>query len=117
MKIFIDQCVHADAVQALRKEGFIVETAFEAGLHKADDQEIFKHAKKTKQGLLTFDHDFGNIIRFPVRGSAGTVIFYFEKMSKKAVIAGILNFFTSTNGSKLRNRLCIVEPNVKRFWP
>jgi predicted nuclease of predicted toxin-antitoxin system len=70
MKIFADHCVHTDVVEMLRSLGFQVQKASEVNLEKSSDEEIFNYAVKTKQVLLTFDKDFGNIIRFNIRKSA-----------------------------------------------
>ena len=116
MKILADQCVNTDVVDALRKIGLAVEKAIEKRLEMATDEEIFNHILKTGQILLTFDKDFGNIIRFNIRRSQGVVIVYVEGMSRAEIILRTTEFFQKTKEKELKGGLFLIEPKRIRIW-
>ena|SRR3989338_2984289 len=117
MRIFADQCVNTDIIEALRNLRLQVITASEAGLDRAGDAEIFAYCLKNSRILLTFDKDFGNIIRFNIRKSHGTVIVYIEGMSREEILHRTISFFQHTTANKLKSRLFIIEPEDIRIWP
>src|SRR3989338_7628182 len=110
MNIFADQCVNTDVVDALRKIGFDIETAIEKRLETASDEEIFSHCLKAGQALLTFDKDFGNIIRFNISRSQGVVVVYVEGMSRAEIILRTTEFFQKTKEKELKGGLFLIEP-------
>lgn len=117
MRVFADQCVHTDVVEALRKMEVEVERAIDKELEEAPDEEIFKYILKTSQILLTFDRDFGNIIRFDIESSRGVVVIYIERMSRARIIERTVKFFKEIEENELRGKLFIVEPERIRAWP
>lgn len=116
MRIFADNCIHTDIIRALISAGFEVERAIDKGLADASDREIFKHIIKSSQILLTFDKDFGNIIRFNIEDSKGVVIIYVENMNRKEIIYRVVNFFQNITERKLKGSLFIIEPQRIRIW-
>src|SRR3989338_536303 len=104
MKIFADHCVNRDVIEALRPLHIQIETAMDAGLASAEDAEIFTHALKTHSTLLTFDKDFGNIIRFNIRKSQGIVIIYIEGMSRQEILQRTIGFFQHITPEKLKSK-------------
>lgn len=117
MRIFADHCVHTDIVENLRQIGLTIERAYEVGLEKSSDEEIFNYILKTFQVLLTFDKDFGNIIRFNIENSAGVIIVYTEKMSSEIMIERIVSFFQRIKEKDLKDTLFLIEPERIRIWP
>jgi len=97
--------------------GVKVIRASEAGLGVSSDSEIFNYAVTNGYILLTFDRDFGNILRFEVKLSVGVVIIYVEDMSKEEIIKNTLNLFKQFSKSQLKGKLFIVEKNRIRIWP
>ena len=116
MHIFTDQCINTDVVEELRRFGFKVELASEKGLSKASDQEIFHYVLKHKRVLLTFDKDFGNIIRFNIKACEGTVIVYVEGLTKSEIAKRAAAFFKKATAKILRGGLFIIEPDRVRIW-
>jgi hypothetical protein len=117
MKIFADHCVHNDVVEMLRSFGFRVQKASEVNLEKSSDEEIFNYPVKTKQVLLTFDKDFGNIIRFNIRKSAGVVIFYIKRgMKKQTILQRVAKFFSRPR--KFKGTLFVIDEAGRiKTWP
>ena len=116
-RIFADHCVSTDAVILLRQLGYQVERARETGLHAASDDDIFTHAQKTKQILLTFDKDFGNIVHFDIRRSWGVVIVYLENLSKETILSRLETFLAGKRLRSLAGKLFIIERRGIRIWP
>lgn len=118
MEIFADSCVHSEVVETLRQAGFKVERAIERKLEQSSDEEVFNYVLKTSKVLLTFDHDFGNILRFNIRRSPGVVIFYIENLSRKTITQRVLDFFSQFKEKNLKGKLCIIDVSGQiRIWP
>src|SRR3989338_6164643 len=117
IKIFVDQCVNTEVVEALRNSACQVKTAREEKLDRASDNEIFGYCLKNSLVLLTFDKDFGNIIRFNIRKSQGLVVVYVEGMSREKILKRTINFFQHVTAKKLKSRLFIIESESIRIWP
>lgn len=116
MHIFTDHCVHNDVITALQQTGFKVTKALDKKLDRASDDEIFHYIVKNKYILLTFDKDFGNIIRFNIKESTGIVIAYVETMNKEEIVQRILEFFKKINPKILKSSLFIIELERTRVW-
>jgi len=118
MKIFADNCVHKDVISTLRKAGFKIERAVEKEFASSSDEEIFNYILKTSQILLTFDHDFGNILKFNIRKSQGVVIFRIKNLRKETIAQRVLNFFSRYKEKDLKSRLFIIDVSGRiRRWP
>ena len=118
MKIFADNCVHSGAVTALGQARFDVERAIENGFENSSDEEIFDYILKNSKILLTFDRDFGNVLRFNIRDSKGVIIFYIENLWKETIIQRVLNFFSKFKERNLRSKLFIIDISGRiRIWP
>jgi len=119
MEILAESCVHTDVVDRLRESGFSVKRAQEVGLANSPDEEIFDFAFKNSLVLLTFDLDFGNILRFKITESAGVVVFHIiEGLSKETIIKRVVSFFSLIKERELKGRLFIIDPGGRiRCWP
>lgn len=116
MHIFADHCINNDLINYLIQSGFKVERAIDKKLHNASDDEIFKYVIKNSRILLTFDKDFGNIIRFNIEDSMDIVIVYIEEMAKEEIIHKTVKFFQNTNKNALRGSLFIIDSQKIRVW-
>ena len=116
-KILADHCVHQDLIDALKRNGLYVVTARSEKMDKAADTEIFKHTQKYGFILLTFDKDFGNIIRFDIRGSHGVVLIVMETMTREETAHKVCRFFQRMENKKLSGHLYLIERAGVRIWP
>ena len=116
MIILTGQCINKDTILAL-KSNFEVITTSDIGLRTAADSKIFDYAVTHKYVLLTFDKDFGNILRFDIKNSQGIVIIYIEDLPKEKIIKHTLHFFEKFDESHLKGKLFIVDRNRVRIWP
>jgi predicted nuclease of predicted toxin-antitoxin system len=118
MKILCDQCINNDTFLALKLAGFDAVHASALKLSTATDEEIFQRAQQTRRILLSFDHDFGNILRFQIRNSYGVVIVYIDGMTKEQIVSRTLDTFTTfLKNTPPRHRLIIIDHRSIRMWP
>ncbi|MCF7892380.1 MAG: DUF5615 family PIN-like protein [Candidatus Omnitrophica bacterium] len=117
MTIFADQCINYSLIEALKNAGTKTITASQSKLSCASDDEIFRHIVKNDYPLITFDKDFGNILRFDIKRTAGVIIIYIENMNRNEIIDNTVSFFRQFNQSKLQGRLFIIERTQIRIWP
>ncbi|MCF7916461.1 MAG: DUF5615 family PIN-like protein [Candidatus Omnitrophica bacterium] len=117
MIIFADQCINYGLIKAINNAGIEIITAAQNKLSCASDGEIFRHIIKNGYPLITFDKDFGNILRFDIKRTAGVIIVYIENMDRNEIISNTISFFRQFNQSKLKGRLFIIEQTQIRIWP
>jgi predicted nuclease of predicted toxin-antitoxin system len=64
LKIKADENLAGSGVEYLRDKGHDVATVREQGLGGASDEAIYTACLAERRTLVTFDRDFGNILRF-----------------------------------------------------
>ena len=74
IKLLADENVHYDIVADLRKSGFDITTAIDAGLAGCKDRQILEYSEKEGRILLTGDKDFGGLLEFGLLYGKGKVI-------------------------------------------
>ncbi len=117
MRILGDHCIHGDLVAALSKVGVAITKVSDKKLADASDQEIYAYAQQHKYTILTYDKDFGNIVRFNIRHSQGIVIVYIEGMRKEEIIDKTIYFFKNFKEKEFTGKLFLIEKDGIRIWP
>ena len=84
-RIFSDECIHKDMIEALKSAGHVVETIYESGMSGATDAEVFDYATKNDLVLFTFDRGFGDIFKFNISNSSGIAIELINSMNKTEI--------------------------------
>lgn len=112
-KIFADECVHKDMIDALKSAGHKVITVHEPGLSGVSDVEIFNYSCKNDLILFTFDRGFGDIFKFDISDSGGVVIELISQMNKDEIINIALAFFSEERD--LKGRLTIINKTKIRI--
>ena len=74
MNFKLDENIGKRGTELLRTAGHDVVTMRDQGLQGADDEAIFKVCCAEDRALITLDHDFGHVMRFPPEVSHGLVI-------------------------------------------
>ena len=74
MKIKLDENIGRRGTELLRSAGHDVMTVREQNLQGARDETLFDVCAGEDRVLITLDHDFGQVLRFPPERSAGLVI-------------------------------------------
>ena len=74
MRIKLDENIGRRGVELLSAAGHDVMTVRQQNLQGSPDQHIFAVCAAEARILITLDHDFGQVLRFPPERSAGIVI-------------------------------------------
>ena len=118
MIIRADQCIHRDLIKAMREGGLQVIHTSEINFQTSPDEDVFQYALKHRRILLSFDKDFGNVTRFPIRHAFGVVLVYIAEMDKDKIVERTLYFFHEyIKNREVKRRLFIVEKDNVREWP
>jgi len=91
-------------------------TIREERLGGAEDDAVFAACVTEKRALITLDHDFGNVIRFPPDKSYGIVVIELPPgQSPVSIQTGLETFLGALKLNPLGNALWIVEPGRVRI--
>jgi hypothetical protein len=116
MRLKLDENFSRDAANFLITAGHDVKTVKEERLGGADDATVFAACVAEKRALITLDHDFGNVIRFPPATSQGIVVIELPPgQSPASMLAGLATFHSALKKNTLKNDLWIVEPGRIRI--
>jgi predicted nuclease of predicted toxin-antitoxin system len=100
----------------LRSSGHDVATVRDEGLGGASDITVFETCLAEERTLITLDHDFGNVLRFPPESSYGIVILEVPgRLSEAAIVQRLKEFLAIVATRPLRRELWIVEPGRVRI--
>lgn len=115
LKFITDECVGLPTITLLRKLGYSVVTAKEAGICGKSDFEILKLAIKEKRILVTEDIDFGNILLYPPKLHHGIILLRFRH-SLESEIHDILSCLLAELKPKdFKETLIIVDKDKYRI--
>ena len=81
---------------------------------RTDDISIAESARKSGRVIVTFDRDFGNVLKFPPREYAGIVFIRIRPPLIHSVIFALDKFFKSMHASKFKEKLFILSVNGVR---
>ena len=94
IRVLADENVHADIVSGLRKEGFDLVTAVEAGLGGRKDQEILDYAEQHGLVVLSGDKDFGGLLEFGKLWGRGRVLLLrYQLLHPEKIVRDIVQVF------------------------
>jgi len=74
MKVKLDENIGRRGVELLSGAGHDVMTVRDQSLQGATDQTLFEVCAGEERVLITLDHDFGQVLRFPPGQSAGLIV-------------------------------------------
>ncbi|MBF0168021.1 MAG: DUF5615 family PIN-like protein [Alphaproteobacteria bacterium] len=115
MKIKLDENIGRRGLSLLKEAGHDVMTVVEQMLGGASDVKLFNVCAEEERVLVTLDHDFGQVLRFPPEKSAGLVILEpSEPVTRQSLLDRLRDFLTLSETQSPVGALWIVEPGRVR---
>jgi predicted nuclease of predicted toxin-antitoxin system len=112
----LDETIGQRGTAFLKSAGHDVETVRQEVLGGADDERIFQAAILEQRALVTLDHDFGLVLRFPPERSHGIVILELPTHpTADSLLKRLHEFLAVLKSRPLENELWIVEPGRVRI--
>lgn len=116
MKVKLDENLGALGRDLLETDGHDVSTVAEQQLNGASDEHLFETCSREGRALVTLDHDFGQVTRFPPEASGGIAVLECGgRMTPTSIRARIADLTAALRDHSISGRLWIVEPGRIRI--
>jgi predicted nuclease of predicted toxin-antitoxin system len=116
VKFKLDENIGRRGLEFLRASGHDVMTVRDQGLGGARDDRLFAAYAKEGRTLVTLDHDFGQVPRFPPEQSAGLIILEVgRRATAQAILDRMKDFLAVMMTHSVVGALWIVEPGRVRI--
>lgn len=116
MKIKLDENIGRRGVELLKLAGHDVATVRDQNLQGARDETLFDVCAGEERVLITLDHDFGQVLRFPPERGAGLVILEpGPRMTPGSLLDRLRDFLALAEVRSPTAALWIVEPGRVRI--
>jgi predicted nuclease of predicted toxin-antitoxin system len=115
MKFKLDENLGELGREILEADGHDVMSVAQQSLSGADDNRLYAICRDEARVLVTLDHDFGHVLRFPPEATAGIVVLECGKPASPLKIrARMEEFVRVLRAEQLDGHLWIVEPGRVR---
>jgi predicted nuclease of predicted toxin-antitoxin system len=116
VKFKLDENIGRRGLELLRASGHDVMTVRDQGLGGATDESLFAACASEGRTLVTLDHDFGQVPRFPPEEGAGVIILEIgRRVTAQVILDRMRDFLTLVTTHSLTGALWIVEPGRVRI--
>lgn len=116
MRFKLDENLTPRAATFLREAGHDVMTVVDERLGGADDAAVFAACVAERRILITLDHDFGNVVRFPPATSPGVAVVELPPgKSPVAMMSALEALLAGLKKDRLDGSLWIIEPGRIRI--
>ncbi len=116
MKFKLDENIGNKAAALLRDVGHDVSTVSAQALNGTSDENLFAICTLESRVLVTLDHDFGQVLRFPPEQSAGIVVLEVAPRAQaESVQNRIRDLIAMLSERIIDKQLWIVEPGRVRI--
>ena len=114
MRLKLDENIHTDVVEPLRRQGHEVATVLDQKLAGRPDADVAAVVSAEGYCLVTFDLDFADTRRHPPVDYAGLVVLRLRVPTARNQADRITRFFGEK--PEVTGHLWIVEENRARDW-
>jgi len=112
----LDENIGDRGADLLRLAGHDVETVRAQQLVGTTDENLFAPCASEGRALVTLDHDFGHVLRFPPERSKGIVILEATpRADVDTVLARVRDLVAILQVRELTSELWIIEPGRARI--
>ena len=116
MKLKLDENIGNRGAELLIAAGHDVATVKEQQLLGTTDENLFEVCAVENRALITLDHDFGHVLRFPPVRSSGIVILEVTPRAEAdTVLARVRDLVSVLKDRQLGAELWIIEPGRLRI--
>jgi len=115
MRLKIDENLHDEVAELLRREGHDVETVHSEGLRGSEDAVLAQHCLAENRALITLDFDFADIRAFPPATSAGIIVLRVPNQSRQRVLSVLTRALDVFRSETIAGRLWIVSDSSVRI--
>jgi predicted nuclease of predicted toxin-antitoxin system len=109
MRFKLDENLHPDTADLLRRHGHDAMTVYEQGLQGHDDQTVAEVCKSESRALITLDVDFADVRAYPPTDFPGMIVLRLQDQSRPAVLKVLGRICSKLVEEPLTNRLWIVD--------
>lgn len=102
-------------VTLLRKLGYDIKGAAEAGLKGCDDDDVVNLAARENRIIITHDLGFGSVYYFSKRGQVGIIILRIHPPTVEEVNHILQNFLKRVNLEKEKLTKCLIMLNRRKY--
>ncbi|PIV23656.1 MAG: hypothetical protein COS40_03615 [Deltaproteobacteria bacterium CG03_land_8_20_14_0_80_45_14] len=102
-------------VKLLRKLGYDIKGAAEAGLKGCDDDDVVNLAARENRIIITHDLGFGSVYYFSKRGQVGIIILRIDPPTVEEVNHILQNFLKRVNLEKEKLTKCLIMLNRRKY--
>lgn len=100
----------------LRELGYEEQDIRDCGLRGAEDEVIYEFAQKAEAVILTYDREFGNILRFPLGKHFGIIIAHFpNELSTEEINRCLLERLKGISEDEIKGNLITIELRKTRI--
>jgi hypothetical protein len=115
MKIKLDENIGRRGLELLRLAGHDVMTVRDQNLQGARDETLFRVCAGEDRVLITLDHDFGQVLRFPPERGGGLVVLEpGARITPRSLLDRLQDFLILARERSPKGALWIVEPGRVR---
>jgi predicted nuclease of predicted toxin-antitoxin system len=116
LTVVIDEDMPRSTASVLASIGFMVLDIRDCGLRGESDEEIFRFAQEKRAVLISGDHGFANLLRFPLGSHSGIIIAHFpNEMPSDLLNEQIASLLKALTESDFPGNLIILEPGRVRI--
>lgn len=116
MKFKLDENLGEMGRSLLEAAGHDVMTVAEQRLSGTDDDRLYAVCRDEGRVLITLDHDFGHVLRFPPEETAGIAVLESKgRNSPQAIRARVAELLAVLQTNTIDGQLWIVEPGRVRI--
>ena len=116
MKFKLDENLGRRGLEVLKAAGHDAMTVRDQGLGGASDESLFVACTKEGRALITLDHDFGHVLRFPPEQGPGVVILEpGPRTAPQSLLDRLHDLLALLEEHELAGSLWIIEPGRVRI--